>query len=116
MNTKLIKTPILGIKVELKAWITGREGIEIERPILDIKVDVLGKGISNLNLGEATRLSKENAIKVVVISVGGDSENVLDKVLDMPKSDYEFVMLEVDKVIDGENFTEPSATPEDGID
>ncbi len=116
MNTKLIKTPKLGVEVELKEWISGREGIEIDKPILDIKVDFLGKVASDVNLGEATRLSRENAIKVVVISVGGSNDNILDKILDMPKSEYDFIMEEVDKVISGVDFTKPSVTRKDGID
>lgn len=116
MNTKLIKTPKLGIEVKLKEWITGREGREIESPMMDIKVSIQGKGISDLNLGEVTRLSKEIAIKTVVLSVNGDDKNILDRILDMPKPEYEFVMEEIDKVINGVDFTKSSVTPEDGID
>jgi hypothetical protein len=109
MKTKIVETPQEKHKVEIKEWITGRESEEIEAPITDVrfKVNMKGQGDAEINAGEAVRKSAENAVKIVVVSVDGATDDVLKRVLDMPKVDYKFVMGEVDKIVRGEGFTNP---------
>lgn len=114
-NTKEIITPKEKHKILMVEWISGREGIEIDKPILNVKMSV-EKKTGEINLGEAIRSSKEIAIKIIIVSIDGDSKNILDRVLDMPKSEYEFVIGEVDKVISGEDFTKPVSKEKGGID
>lgn len=116
MNTKEIITPG-GVKCEMKEWITGRESEEIDKPIMDVrfKIGVSGQGNAEVNVGDAIRKTTEKAIEIVVISVDGNKENILDKVLELPKTDYKFILKEVDKIVKGVDFTNPSAKAEDGI-
>lgn len=110
METKIIETPIDGVKVELKKWITGEEGIEIEKPITDIKMSVNSSGMSDasVNLGEAYRQSTNNAISVIVVSIDNDKENILDRIKKMKRPDYLFITKEIDKIVRGVDFTKPT--------
>lgn len=112
-----IITPISKIKVQLKDWITGRDEVEIQRPITAVRLQIGEKGTSmgEINAGEASEKSKNIAIEKVVISVDGKTEGILDAILDMHKKDYQFVLREVDKVISGD-FIKPSLEKQkDGI-
>jgi hypothetical protein len=105
----LITTPIKKHKVELKDFITGREFEEIQKPITDVKIQIEagGKGVGEINAGEVQRKSTEKAIEIIVVSIDGETKDVLNKVYDMPSKDYSFVLAEVDKVGKGVNFTKP---------
>jgi hypothetical protein len=119
METKTITTPKQKSKVVLKSWITGQEGNEIDKPIMDIKfkINTLGQGSADLNIGEADRQSKEIAIQKVIVSIDGDNKDVVKRVLNMPKTDYNFVMAEINKIVRGEDFTQPAGQKQkDGIE
>jgi hypothetical protein len=105
----IIKTPVNKIEVELKDFITGREGEEIDKPIMDVrfKIGTSGQGNAEINVGEAIKKSTEIAVGIVVLSVDGKKEDILNSVLDLPKKDYKFVLDNVDKIVRGEDFTKP---------
>jgi len=110
-----ITTPVKNIKVQLRDWITGRDEIDIQRPIIAMKFQIsqLGVGKGEIDVGEASEKSKEVAIEKVVISVEGKTDDILNAVLDMHREDYLFVMTEIDKVISG-NFTNPKSERANG--
>ncbi len=118
MNTKTIKTPKLGVEIELKEWISGEEGEAIDSPITDIKfkIDSLGKGAADLNIGEAMKKSVEKAVNIVVLKVDKTEGDVWQKIRKMPKVDYKFILGEVDKIVSGKDFTKPVSEKEDGTD
>ena len=103
-ETRFFKTPVDGIDIEIKTYITGREYEEIE--------DILYKGIKlsaiadkgsqaakvGMDDGSFIKEQKHKAIELMIVSVKGETENVLDKVLDMEKDDYLFVIDEIEKV------------------
>lgn len=122
-TTKKITTPIEKHEIEIVEWITGAEYEEIQKPITDIKavfetvgIGKGGIGRGEINVGEAARKSTENAIKIIVISVDGDTKNILGRIQSMRKEDYLFVLEKIDKVAKGRNFTQPEQKPEGGID
>jgi hypothetical protein len=112
-----IITPINKVKVSLKEWITGRDEVEIQRPITAIKLQIgeAGHSMGEINAGEASEKSKNIAIEKVVISVNGKTEGILDAILDMHKQDYQFVISEVDKIISGDFIKPVSQTHAGGI-
>jgi uncharacterized beta-barrel protein YwiB (DUF1934 family) len=102
-----IKTPINNHDVVLKEWITGRELQEIRKPLTDVKmmIESGGKTTAEVNAGDAQRKSIDKAIEIVVLSVDGSEEDVVNKIYDMHSKDTEFVMAKVDAVVTGEDFT-----------
>lgn len=107
MDIKTIQTPNKH-KVELKAWITGREKRELrsiflkemnfgmqggETEIKEIKGDIIDK-------------AEDKAIETVVISVDGKKENIVNAVLLMNSKDYDFIIKEINKITKDTDFLE----------
>ena len=102
-ETYEVKTPIKGIKVVLKSWITGKESQAIDSAMFaGVGTRVDGKKLQP-KLSDTMIADQENAsIKAVVVSVDGNENNVVDSVLNMRAGDYKFVLEEVKKVVDGD--------------
>lgn len=112
-ETKTIETPINGHKVVIREWITGRERRELRRPFTEhmkVKSDRTGKAKVDLeNTGKIIEQVEDNLIKMVVESVDGKEEGVLDAILDMREKDFNFVMEEIEKASGGAGFTRPES-------
>lgn len=119
-----IVTPIKGHVVVLRSWITGRESQKIDGAMFKgVGTTQDGKKLTP-KLSESMLSDQENAsIEVVVVSVDGKENDVVNAVLNMRAKDYSFVTAEVSKVVDGdvpekkENSSETSTTkssPETG--
>ncbi len=113
-DTKTIKTPVDGIEVLIKCWVTGKEKREIESPMTDVKlrINTMGQGGADINVGEARQKVIENSIKTVVLSVNGTKENIVGLIDGLKSPDYDFVLGEIDQVVRGENFKMPSKKQE----
>ena len=118
MNTKIIKTPKMGVECELKEWISGEESEEIDAPITDVKfkINSLGQGTADMNIGEAIKKSTEKAVTIVVLKVDKEARDVWQRIRKMPKVDYKFILKEVDKVVSGQDFTKPVLKKDAGTD
>ena len=102
-ETKIITTPNTGKEVVLKAWITGRDKRAIQSVYSDDMVigqDNKVSGIKASTINDA----KDKTIELVVISIDGSEEDVLNKILDLPSKDYDFVISEIDKVTTDEEI------------
>lgn len=98
-----IVTPIKGHKVVLRSWITGRESQKIDGAMFK-GVGTTGDGKKlQPKLSESMLADQENAsIETVVVSVDGKNNDLVNTVLNMRKADYEFVLKEVDRVVNGD--------------
>ncbi len=93
----MITTPN-GTKVELKEYITGREAREIQNIVLSgMKISENIESIDPTVIAQ----SQDKAIEIVVVSIDGETEGVLDKVLDLPRDDFDFVKEAIDEVTNG---------------
>ena len=104
-ETHEIITPLKGHKVVLRSWITGRESQKIDNAMVQgIGVTQQGKKQQlTPQIKEAALSAQENAaIESIVVSVDGNSNDVLNRVLDMRKQDYQAVVDEVERVVDGD--------------
>lgn len=101
-ETYEVKTPVKGIKVVLKSWITGRESQAIDTAMFaGVGTSVDGKKLQP-KLSDTMIADQENAsIKAVVVSVDGSDKDVVEAVLNMRAGDYKFVLEEVDKIVNG---------------
>jgi hypothetical protein len=97
-ETKIIKTQ--NHQVEIKTYITAGEKRQLR--------DVLLKGMKVNMEGDTPRISEfspdviteaENrAIEIVVVSIDGSRENILQRLLDFRAEEFDQVMEEIDKV------------------
>jgi len=112
-----IVTPVKGHVVVLRSWITGRESQKIDGAMFKgVGTTQDGKRLTP-KLSESMLSDQENAsIEVVVVSVDGKENDVVNSILNMRAKDYSFVVAEVAKVVDGdvdekkENSSETSTT------
>ena len=88
-ETKTITTPIGKHSVVLKTYITGREKREITSVYLSggVDFDTQSQNIKGVN-GDIVDKAQDVTIKVVVVSVNGKSENVVNDLLDMHMESY----------------------------
>lgn len=106
-ETKEITTPIGNNKVVLKAWLTGRERREIRSVLLDnVNFSAGSKGADQEGdlqpdyeiKGSILEEAQNKAMETVVISIDGVAENIVDTLLDMRDTDFEFVSEEINKI------------------
>lgn len=89
-----------GHKVVLKEWITGREDRELVSILLrDIEMTQRGKEqeFAGFKVGIAEE-AENKAIELVVISVDGKTENIVDAVLDLPSADYDKIKAAINEI------------------
>jgi len=109
-ETKEIVTPVDKHKVVIKAWITGREKRALGRPFLSGMKFSVTEGepkAEDINPGELMEKAENIAIETIVVSVNGQTEKIVDKILDMKEKDYEFVKSEINKVTTEVDFRKP---------
>lgn len=112
-ETKTYTTPLGKQEIVVKAYLIGREKRLIENVFLQggegISVDGSGgvKGLKANVVDEAQNL----AWRTIVISIDGKKDgennfNVVDEILNMRASDYNFILKLVNAVTNDEDFTE----------
>ena len=102
-ETKTIETPS-NQKVEIYTYITGGEHRQISNVFLEgmtFEVGEDGKPKSNAIHADLTSKAQDKTIELLVVSVNGEKEGVLEKVLNLPKVDFDSVVGELDKVQNG---------------
>lgn len=107
IETKEIITPVDNDKVILKSFITGRESREIKCIYSEaVKFRMEGKTSKSesVDMGELTRKTEDKTIEVVVVSVNGIKDNKVDAVLNMNSIDTDFVLKEINKITNGDDF------------
>lgn len=99
------KITIDEIVFEVKEWITGRESEYIEAPIIEatsMRMTIVdGQPAPSLDSfnNKAISESVHRAVESVVVSINGEKEGVLDKILDLKKDTYERVLKMVDDIV-----------------
>lgn len=98
-----ITTPIKAHKVVLRSWITGRESQKIDGAMFK-GVGTTGDGKRlQPKLSESMLADQENAsLEVVLVSIDGKNNDLVNTVLNMRKGDYDYVLKEVDRVVNGD--------------
>ena len=98
--------PISKLKVKIKKWITGRESQSLEEDLLnEMKLKPVGNKYTLEPISGAFALKREKkAVEIAVEMLGDSKDKIYDRLLDLRKADYDFVVKEVSKVVD---FTLP---------
>lgn len=100
--TKTVELPLTQQQAVLKAWITGREQEYIDRPSME-SVSIKPNSAGKIEFGEIRsdkiEQSTHRAIESIVVSVGGKTDQILDTVLDLPVSDYNVIIAEIQEMI-----------------
>ena len=114
METKIVKTPVDKIEVELKTFITGREKRALKSVFLKgMKVEMDGDKPKSVpvDMEKLTADAEDIAFTTVVVSVNGVKEKIVDAILDMNSKDSDFVIAEVNKVTKDDDFLSQTKKP-----
>jgi hypothetical protein len=90
-----ITTPVGKKKIVIKSWLTGREKRLIQSVFID---DTEFQGGEYKISGKKLTEAQDKTIETMVISVDGDSNKVLEKILDMNSEDFDFILVEINKI------------------
>ena len=99
METRLIETPIKGFKVELKIYLTAEDEFEIQKILYD-SAEISGGTVSNISgsKGDIMINMEKKLMEKAIVSIDGDKEKIIEKILQMPAKDYDFIKAEVDRM------------------
>lgn len=97
-NIKL--TSPSGKAVEVKPYLTARERNELRRKMLEgVSVDAsTGEAKLAELTGERFEVMEHSSIGAIVTSFEGSTDKILDRLLDSPAGDYDFVVAECSKI------------------
>jgi len=103
-ETREIIVPISKRKVLIKSWITAGEDQEIQSVMFkEMKMKVSGKDFNFDSIDGTCILEREKkCMEMLIESIDGKSENIMDTMLAMDKRDYDIVKREIDKIVDPE--------------
>lgn len=106
-ETKTFTTPIGKQTVEIKTYLTGREKRDITNVYLNsgIQINKDTSDIQGIN-GDVVNKTQDIAFEVVVVSIDGAKENIVNSILDMREEDFNTVVAEVNKVTASSDFQE----------
>ena len=97
METKTIKTQS-GREVVLRTFITARDMRILKALYLAVaKFDVKGGEVFDVDAKKAEEIENKT-LELVVVSVDGDKEGIVEKLLEFPSSDYNEVFEAVGEV------------------
>lgn len=105
---KIFTTP-RGKKICIKTYLTGREANLVKEEMYkSMKIDVNGENEATTKFdglsGSFILEQEKKLIGVLVVSIDGKTENILDSILDLHNDDYQAVVSEVN-LIHNSNLT-----------
>ena len=123
-DIKIIETPTDKHKIEIKTWLSARDYRALDEsmmpPEMEVKLspedvekirkDPSMRGqiipkefiIKGKDAMDTTKREQDTKITVAIISIDDNKEKMLERVLGFKKDDFEFILTEIDKVIEGE--------------
>lgn len=98
-TTQTIKTKITETEVVIKDWITAGEQQAVNSVIFDnVKIDMSeanrregGNPVQDINPKSAVEMQNKQ-VEVYVVSVNGETENIMETLLSLPDADFQEVV------------------------
>lgn len=113
-ETYEITTPIDKKKIVLKRWLTGGEIREIRNEY--VKAAAMRGGDITKPSPEVINAGDDKLIELIVVSVDGKTENIVQEILSLKSIDYDFVMSELNRVYRGDFFMQDDKRAEGSTD
>jgi hypothetical protein len=101
-TTKTIKTQG-GTQAVIKDYLTAREANQLKQVLYaDIKMSMtdIGSGKTGVSDVPATVLldQERKALEMLIVSLDGSAENIAERLLDLPSTEYDAILVEVNNV------------------
>jgi len=97
-ETKKIKTE--NHEIEIKTYITAGEKRQLRDVLLKgIKMDIIGETpkVSDFS-PEVITESENRAIEIMIVSIDGNKDNILQRFMEFKSNEYDQVMREIDEI------------------
>ena len=123
-DTKTIETPTDKHKIVIKTWLTARDYRALDESMMppEMEVKLTAEDIEKIRKDpslrekikptefvikgkdamDITKKEEDSKVSAAVVSIDGSKDRLLERVLDFKKEDFEFVLAEIDKVIENE--------------
>ena len=105
-ETKEIITPISAQKIVVYPWLTGGERRQLANELLKHGIEATATGQPKNVTAEANDALDFLAWKIVIVSIDGKSENIIEDIKAMRDDDYVFVTGEVNRILRGVSIEE----------
>jgi hypothetical protein len=109
-QTKTIKLPITGFTVEYYSYITAGE----KRQITEIMTSTMSANVSGQVTGDIplslVYKSNDKALELLIKNIDGKTDEVLSTVTNLPSTDYDFLLSEINKVSSDSDYQEKKTT------
>ena len=98
-ETITVTLPVSNTEVVLNKYLIGREKRALANVYLDqgVKFDADGKNISGFG-SKVADIATNLAWTTVVVSIAGKSDNIVEDILNLVDTDYEFVVAKVNEI------------------
>ena len=100
-ETTTFVTPLTNMTIVHYTYLTGREYEYVQEPMLEAMA-MSPNEVGEVSFGnfdtKKVREATHRMIEKVTVSVDGKTEGILDLILDMPQTDYEFVLDQLQSV------------------
>ena len=99
-ETKEIITPIQKHKIVLKTYLTGLERRQINSAYFSgIQFSVEGQNVKTDKFNpDLISKTEDKTLELLIISVNGKKEKILESLLEMHSDDYDFVVKEINEI------------------
>lgn len=101
METKTIETPLKKAKVEIKTYLTAGDELEIQKVLHDVAIIKNGV-IAEIegSKGQVMIDMEKKLMEKAVVSINDSKDKIVERLLEMPSKDYDFVKSAVDTMRD----------------
>jgi hypothetical protein len=99
-----------GTAVVLRSYLSGREASDIKNLMLSsLKMSMSDLENKKIDMGgisgDVIAQQERKTLDYLVVSVNGETENAVEKLLDLPSTEYDAVLKEIEKI---KNPTKPA--------
>ena len=87
-----------GTKVEIKTYMTARESNALRQEIWGkLNLNIQDGKVADTIPGSVLYEQERKTLEIMIVSVNGSTEQILDRIDDLPQDDYQFILAEVNK-------------------
>ena len=105
-ETITLKLPVSGSDLILKKNLIGSERRALANVFIDNGLTIGVDGKVGTITSKITNAAENLAWQTVIVSIGGQSENIVDLVLTQHSDDYDFIVSEVNKITANKSMSE----------
>jgi len=97
-ETTKFKTPVDKHEVEIYTYLTGGESEQIQDVMFDSVNMEIGTEVGGNIKGSVMRKSSDKTLEIMLVSIDGETDDLLKKIKDFRKEDYKFAVEKINEI------------------